>query len=338
MLKPVALGDEALALLKPLAPRTLYRELHAFDLVAAVDAARSIYGQVGAPGAAAARNLLVYNFWAFASAYLGDYNVDVIDTGASGRTLRSSSDMNAASSFVTFGTRSDAATFDQYALLARDTTREGAAITPGLVVEADKIRVRFGRVSAGAVAEVGLYQSVYDTGGYSREVMWGRTPFSVPGAGYNVYYDVVVRSPFLKNFAAYLFGLLSETNQTLVSRAGASYAARTTSDANSGGAYTLVGTSNAPFSFDQYELTNPLVLTSFFNLYWSYRSYVMGIASGATRLPSAMTIAEVGVAQRIYDTAGALKDTLLLRIPLESPISKEDGEVFSCIVVFYASA
>jgi hypothetical protein len=337
-LEGVLFDEAALAALKPGLPRGLYRELWGRDLVVAVDLRKALYGLVNDR----VKNMLVYDFWALAFAYLYEVNTDFVNTAGTwnpgGYLLRSSGDVNYASAFLAFGTSTSPPAFSQYALGGRSTALEGAAITPGIVSEADKRRLRFGRVSAGALNEVGLYQNLYDTAGYVRECMLGRVVYSVPGSGYNVYYDVIVKAPFLHNFAAYLFGLLSETNQALVGRTGASFTARTAGDANAGGLYVIVGTSNAPFNFSQYELTSPLVLTSAANFTFSRGSYVMIVLSGAARLPTAMSIGEVGFAQRIYDTGGAANECLLGRIPLSTPISRAAGDVFSCVITFYAGA
>jgi hypothetical protein len=334
----VLFDEAALAALKPGLPRGLYRDLWGRDLVVAVDLRRALYGLVNGR----ARNMLVWNLWALAFAYLCDTSVDFVTTGGSwnpsGYYLRSYGDVNYSSAFLAFGTSTSPPAFNQYALGSRNTALEGTAITPALVSEADKRRLRFGRVSAGALSEVGLYQNLYDTGGYTRECMLGRVVYSVPGSGYNVYYDVIVKAPFLDNFAAYLFGLLSETNQALVGRTGASFTARTSGDANYGGLYVIVGTSNAPFDFSQYELASPLVLTSFANFTRSAGSWIMIVLSGAARLPADMSIGEVGFAQRIFDTGGGTNETLLGRIPLSAPISRKAGDVFSCVITFYAGA
>jgi hypothetical protein len=284
--------------------------------------------------------MLVYMFWAYLLAYLGNTTTDFITTGGvwnpGGRPLRSDGDVNSGSAYVTFGTRTEAPTFDQYALLGRNTALEGTTITPAVISEADKRRVRFGRVSAGAISEVGLYQMVYDTAAAYYETMLGRTVYSVPGSGYNVYYDIVVKAPFLDNFAYYLLGLLSDKNQNLVRRDGYTITARTSGDANASPLYALIGTSNSPFAFDSYDLTSPLTLTSWYNFTWSRSTYVLAILSGATRLATSMTIGEVGFAQRIFDTAGYSNEVLLGRIPLSTPISKSTGDAFSTAITFYA--
>jgi hypothetical protein len=334
----VLFDEAALAALKPGLPRGLYRDLWDRDLVVAVDLRKALYGLVNDR----VKNMLVWNFWALAFGYLCNTPMDFVTTGGTwdpaGYLLRSQSGVNVSSAFVTFGTSTTPPAFSQYALGARSTGLEGSVISPTIISEADTRRLRFGRVSAGALSEVGLYQNLIDTGGYTRECMLGRVVYSVPGAGYNVYYDVMVKAPFLHNYAAYLYGLLSFTNQSLVGTTGSSFLARTTGDANASGPYVIVGTSNAPFNFSQYALTSPLALTSFAYLTRSTGSWIMILLGGATRLTADMNIGEVGFTQIIYDVGGATNECLLGRIPLSTPISRAAGDVFSCIITFYAGA
>ncbi|MCQ5337288.1 MAG: hypothetical protein NO475_03725 [Candidatus Methanomethylicia archaeon] len=335
-MRNVIFNENALRFLKSKVSRSQYRDLWDKDLVVLVNMNDSIYGLINNK----VKNMLVYMFWAYLLAYLSDSVTDFINTGGAwnfrGYPLRSNLEVNASSAYVVFGTRTDEPAFDQYSLLGRNTALEGSAITPAIILEADKRRLRFGRVSAGAVSEVGLYQVVYDTYPYTHEIMLGRTVYSVPGSGYNVYYDVIVKAPFLDNLAYYLFGLLSDTNQNLKRRDGTVVTARTSGDANASTLYLFIGTSNTPFSFDQYDLTNALALTSVHYFTWSRSTYVMIILSGAVRLATSMTIGEVGFAQRIADIGGYLNEVLLGRIPLSTPISKSAGDVFSTVITFYA--
>jgi hypothetical protein len=332
MYRNILFGLESLRRVKPLMSRSAYREASGSDLIILIDLRKTIYGLLNNRK----KNLLVYNFWALFAGLLADRSIDMVDTGGTSRNIYTAGDVNAGSAYVTFGTGTTTPDFSQNALASRNTALEGSAISPAVVSESDKRRLRFGRVSAGAISEVGLYQVLIDVGGYRYEEMFGRTLLSVPGSGYNVYYDVILKAPFLDNSVYYLFGILTDTNRNLVDRVGSTFTARTSGDAQSGGLYLIIGTSNSPFDFATYDLANPVTLTSAYSLFYSIRSYVMLIASGAIRLSTSMNIGEIGFAQNIYDTGGNIHGVLLGRIPLTTPISRNIGDIFSTVIVFYA--
>jgi hypothetical protein len=300
MYRNVLIGLEALRRVKPLMSRSAYREASGSDLIIIIDLRKTIYGLLNNRK----KNLLVYNFWALLLGSLADTYLDAVILNATTYTLRSSSDPSAGSAYLVFGTSTVSPDFSQYALGSRNTALEGATISPAVVSESDKRRVRFGRVSAGAISEVGLYQDLLNTSGNVQTSMLGRTLLSVPGSGYNVYYDVILKAPFLDNSVYYVLGLLSNTNQNLVDLSGTTFTARTSGDVQSGGLFLIIGTSNSPFDFATYDLANPVVLTSVNNLFYSVRSYVMLVVSGAIRLSASMNIGEIGFAQNIYDTSG----------------------------------
>jgi hypothetical protein len=332
MYRNILFGLEALRRVKPFMSRSAYREASGSDLIIIIDLKKTIYGLLNNRK----KNLLVYNFWALLLGSLADANIDAVQISAYTYALRSSSDPSTGSAYVVFGTGTTPPDFSQISLVSRSTSYEGSAISPAVIKESDKRRIRFGRVTLGAIYEVGLYQNLYDTGGTARLSMLGRTLLTVPGSGYNVYYDVIFKAPFLDNALYYLYGILTDSNQSLVERAGSSFTARTSGDAQSGGLFMLIGTSNSPFDFGSYDLANPVILSSISSLFYSARSYVMYIVSGAIRLSESMNIGEIGFAQNIYDTGGSLHGTLLGRIPLTTPISRNIGDIFSTVIVFYA--
>jgi hypothetical protein len=332
MYRNILFGIEGLRRVKPLMPRTAYREASGSDLIILVDLRETIYGLLNNRK----KNLLVYNFWALLLGSLADAPISAVAIDGATYTMRAYNDPNADSAYVTFGVGTDPPDFSQIALSSRRTANEGSVISPATISEPDKRRIRLGRVTLGGVSEVGLYQSLYDTGASARTTMLGRTILSAPGSGYNVYYDVILKAPFLDNFLYYLYGILTNSRQNLVDRAGSSFTARTDVDVQASSLYLLIGTSNTPFSFGAYDLTNPVALASVGSLFLSVRSYVMYIASGAVRLPASMGVGEIGFAQNIYDIGGSSRGVLLGRIPLATPISRNAGDIFSTVIVFYA--
>jgi len=315
-------------------PRRTLREIYEKDLVIVVRLDKAVEGRVNGK-----KNILVWNFWQLLNGSLAEANASTARTSDGGIVVaRTSGDPNNGSATVTFGTGTTPEAYDQYSLASRNTAIEGAIISPGIIAETNQYRLRFGRVSAGTVYEVGLYQALIATTGSGYEVMLGRVVYSgaIP-SGKNVYYDILVKPPFLKNFVYYLFGLLTNTDQSLVDRSGATFTAKTSGDVQSSATYMRVGTGTGAFDFGTYELTNPLDCFSITNFYWADRTYSFLQASGAIRFISAYTVGEVGVYQNIYDTGGATHPTLLMRFLLPSPVSRNPGDVFSAVVIIYTS-
>lgn len=332
MYRNVLIGLEALRGVKHLMPRSAYREASGSDLIILVDLRGTIYGLLNNRK----KNLLVYSFWSLLLGSLADATPSAVAITGGSYTLRANSNPNASSAYVVFGTGTEPPDFSQHSLSSRTTSYEGSTIPPTTILESDKRRIRFGRVTLGGISEVGLYQTLIDTTPGSRDTMLGRTLLSVPGSGFNVYYDVILRAPFLDNFLYYLYGILTDSNQTLVDTAGTSFIARTSGEFNAGGLYLIIGASNSPFVFGAYNLTDPLALASIGSLFFTTRISIMYIVSGAVRLPASMSVGEVGFAQSIYNTGGGQHGVLLGRIPLASPIPRNAGDVFSTVIVFYA--
>jgi hypothetical protein len=329
----VLFNEDALRFLKPALGRSWYRDLSGRDLVIAIDMRKAFNGLINNK----VKNLLVWNFWALLLGTLGDLLPSFLTIGGVSYYLRTRADASYSAAYVVFGTSSESESFSQYSLGSRSTALEGGAISPTIVRESDKRRLRFGRVSAGVISEVGIYQSVYDSGGTSRTAMWCRKVYSVPGSGYNVYYDIIVKPPFLDNLVNILFGILTNSDQPVTKMDGGTITARSSGDVQGGAAYLLIGTSSAPFGFTQYALTNPIFLSSGYSYFESTWTWLMAVLTGATRLTTSYTAAELGIGQRIYDTGGVLYDVLLARILLPTAISRSVGDIFTVAVTFYAS-
>lgn len=285
------------------------------------------------------RDLLVRNFWRYLLSQLALVNVTMTDEGGAARTIRWN-DISCASAEVKFGTSTAAPAWDDYALKAPYTAAEGAALTPSLTVGADRMLITFGRgVAAAGVREVGLRQGLVDTGGTVRSIYLARAVLdSAPPAGSTVLYRLAIYPPWVKNFALMWFGLLRDANQDgAVDVTGATYTMRTNLIVLAAPPYLQVGVGTREFSFDDYALTTPLTLSS--SLYYENTdTYVLIAITGVARLTADMTITELGMVQKLYDSGGATRDTLLLRYVLPSPVEKKAGDVVTASVTIYASA
>jgi hypothetical protein len=325
-------GDRAIKRLKQYVSRSLYRNLYDKDVVILIDAKEAIEGIINNRY----KNILVYNFWSMLSGLLSDKESPFINIGGALDSIRTYTDFNAGAAFVVFGTGTLAENFTQASLANRVETLEGSTISPSIVTETDRIRVRFGRVTADTVQETGLYQIVYSTGGATYGVMYGRKVIPDTPGGRQVRYDIVLFSPFVTNMANLLLGILADTNRTIKDVSGSNYTARTSLDVNIGGAYLAIGRGTNPFSFNDINLTGRIDLVSSANNIQSPPTRSLLSVSGAVRLTSAMNITEIGLLQPLYDIAGGTRPTLLARIILPTAIPKDAGDVFTAVISILA--
>ena len=328
------LNDIAIKMLKPHIPRSMYRNLYDKDVVIVINAEEAIKGIINNKY----KNLLVYNFWSILSGLLSDTNTPFTSIGGASPIARTFIKVSGGAAYVVFGVDTVAESFTQFKLGNRVTALEGTAISPTIVRESDRIRVRFGRVTADTVYEVGLYQTIYDTGGYAHTVMHGRKVIPNTPGGRQVFYDIVLFSPFTAQMARYVFGFLTETNQSMTDASGGSYTARTGGDVNAGGLYLAIGTGSGAFTFDDINLTSRIDLASAANNIQSPPTRSLLIVSGAIRLSSAINIAEIGLLQNIFDTAAGTHPTLLARIVLPTAVPKAAGDAFTAVISILAGA
>jgi hypothetical protein len=327
-------GDRARKRLKPHIPRSMYRDLYDKDVVIVIDAKKAIEGIINNKY----KNILVYNFWSILSGLLSDSDTPSRDVHGGPRITRTSHDMNSRSAYVVFGTSTIDETFTQHALGNRETTLEGATRPPTIVRETNRIRVRFGRITSSVVHEVGLYQELFEPGGIEYTAMYGRVVIPNTPANREVRYDVVLFSPFVANMASYMLGVLTNTNRAMVDVFGGNYTARTSIEVNADGAYLAIGTGTGGFSFDDTNLTGRVNLISVANNIQTPPTSSLLAVSGAVRLTSAMNIAEIGLLQNLYDTAGGSRPTLLARIVLPTSITKNAGDVFTAVISILAGS
>ena len=156
----------------------LLRELLSHEELPEVNCYVEVYGRKGLEVKKRVRSW-VKNFNALIYGLLADSSATVVDTGGSGRSLRAYGDVNAGDVEIRLGIDSTPPSYSDYALGSRVATLatygEIAAITNGY-------RLRFygdyTPSEAVTIYELGLFQNVYDTGGYTRTVMWLREVFS----------------------------------------------------------------------------------------------------------------------------------------------------------------
>jgi len=320
---------------KHLLPAKILKHMYDYDVVVLHNARRSTYGVVNNRH----RNILVWNFWQMLGGYLADEDADMITTTVKPLSFfyaRTSGDANASSCYITFGTDTTPPSFSDYVLQSRDTTLEGSVLEPSFVVEPDRIRIRFRRQALGTVYEIGLYQKVYNDIGRVYEVMHGRAVVQNGLTG-NVYYDIVLKEPFLENLARVIYGYLTDTDQNIIDVLGQVRTVKTSGELNFREARLELGSGSDPFSFSQYKLTNMYELTWDTKFEYGERTDTLIFLADGTRFETDYNINEIGIIQPLYDTDGFPAFALIMRYLPTSPIQKKAGEKFYALVAIYAS-
>jgi len=191
---------------------------------------------------------------------------------------------------------------------------------------ADRIRVVAEAIATVNGTSVGLcMRPVYQAPNYY-------TTFLIAGRLQSVATDQVIDyyldfyEPWTLNFALAWYGVLGYTTAVLKDTTGATATINfQTNYSYRGIARLTVGTSNTPFSFGDYGLTNPVEISNTW-IGESSQSYVFGIVHGAYVPATDVNIYEVGLVQKLRDTGGVDHDFLMCRIVLPSPITLVAGK------------
>jgi hypothetical protein len=289
--------------------------------------------------------MLVSNFFSLLHGLLSNTDTDYKDLSGTlnpaGFRLRTSGDVSQGVSYVVFGTGTTPPTFGDYALVSRNTALEGSSITPTVVISSSEGRARFGRATNDVVYELGIYDPVYDSGGYSRTAMLARSVVSggIP-AGRTVLYDVVFKPPFVYNVTMMVFGVMINANQGGVQDIyGGTYTLNSAGDVNADAAKRLfVGENTAGLDHTVAVPINPVELEAGYYFTYTWGTSYRLITTGAKKLDAAKTIAEVVLVQNLLGSGGAATPTVIARWPVSPAVSKSAGEVVCAYAIIYASA
>jgi hypothetical protein len=319
------------------------RPLREADIICVLPLHKCIEGWLKTPKGAY-KNLLVSNFFSLLFGTINEANMTYQDIGGTtnpgGYLLRSAGDVNYGSAYLVFGTGTGATGFSSYALQSRSTSLEGTTATPSIYISSGEGRSRLARATAGTVYEVGIYQSVYDTGGYTRTAMWGRVAPSSPiPTGYTAFYDVIFKPPFTHNMTRIIHALLTDSAvDGGVDISNATFAFRG-SDVNAGVSRRLfLGTNTAGLDHTIAVPTNPYEIDNWYSFSYSYGSYYNHFVVGAKKLDVDIDIAELFLVGPFYDSAGGVRNCAIVRWPISPAVSKKAGEYVSAYVLLYASA
>jgi len=150
-------------------------------------------------------------------------------------------------------------------------------------------------------------------------------------SGQTITWRLNLFEPILKNFGYVLYGLLSASAPTgVVDLSGTSHDVRTNdyeTKVATGNPKVQFGTSNNPFSFDDYAITNPIETTPEIAKYEASDYKYIAVVFTCHIVPANDTdIYEIGIVRTLYDSGGNTYDALLTRMVLSEPITLYGGK------------
>ena len=287
------------------------------------------------------RNMLVGNWWKMLCGVLANQDVSMIKTSAGQEAMRTSGDYSRNAAVVRFGDNTTPPSWTDYKILG-SAVGEGDILSPNYFEDTDKFRFEFNRVvNAEGVREVALYHDVYDYGGGSETVMYGRRVLDAePSVGQTVIYRILVHSPWVRQAAALLYALLTHQHfapsEGIKDIDGYTYTQRY-NDPNAGNVKLNLGTGSNSWSPGDYALTDAVELEQSLIVKVEY-GYAYLTTIGVKRLESNITFNELGWYQELYDEGGTKHICLINRIVLDTPVSKSANELISAALTIYAYA
>jgi hypothetical protein len=261
-------------------------------------------------------NILVSNFWALFLGLVGNLNAgDVVDTGGTSYTIRSSGDVNAAAAYLVYGSGTTSEAFTQNGLASRVGS---ISTTISISYLSDRTRIIFSGTLPADAYEIGVEQALYDAGGFTRTFLLARkVGFWSKGSSINYFIDYSY--PWVRQIGDIMYGVHRDANTSVVRVDGSTFTARTSGDFNVDTAYMVLSSSLVTWSPSLYNIPSPVTPTQYTHSKLDARIY-RAIHFNAVYTPLSDTaINTIALYQPIYDTAGGSNTVCLLVIPLSSP-------------------
>jgi len=276
------------------------------------------------------RNLLIYNFYAILHSILtgrsGGYTVYAfVDGSAHTYACRGTY----GGSALRLWTTAKSVAFSKVNYGLADAQTEFGTSTVTIDELSDRVRVNISAVLPITGNSVILIIRFGTSSNYYAPAIAGKDiAFSVDQT---ITWRLNFFEPLVRNLAYIFFGLLSDTDPTgILDLAGTSHDVRTSAEGTSfatGVCKVHFGTSNAPFSFDNYAITDPIEVTPKVTaIVDDGLKYILTILTSYVVPASDTDIYEIGIVRTLYDTAGNTYDALLARIVLSTPITLHGGK------------
>jgi hypothetical protein len=264
------------------------------------------------------KDLLLSNFWALLIGILRDaYVGDVVDIGGGSYALRSAGEVNAGIAYLAYGSGVDPSYFTQYSLQSR---KGFLASSVDIAYLSDRTRISVSGILPEDAYEIGVEQSLYDSGGFVRTTLLARTTGSF-SRGNAVVYNIDFLYPWVRQIADLLFGTMIDKNVIMVDVNGVVFLSRTGADPNAGSVYLVLSSSSVSWSPSLYNIPSPITPSLFYYDNFGSRSLRMTYIHGMMSPSSDIAVNTVALYQPIFRSDGTSMTVCHLIIPLSSPVT-----------------
>jgi hypothetical protein len=294
-------------------PRTFEFDVYEYDKGIYIVDVRGVKGYVSSD-----EDLLTSYWWALFLGSIRDLDVgDVVSTGGSVFTLRTSNTPNRFAAYLSYGTGTMTESFVDRSLVSRVGSIT-ASITIGYMN--DRIRIALSGTVPSTSYELGIEQSLFDTGNNYHTVLLGRKTGSWSGnTAVSWYIDFL--SPWVRGVGDYMYGILRSANVTMVRIDGTSFTARTTGNSNAGSAYLVASSDLVSWSSTLIAISNAFSLSNYYadvlNTRYIRATFIHGLYSPSNDI----AVNTIGLYFPVYDVNGNTHTVCILAQPLSSPIT-----------------
>lgn len=263
-------------------------------------------------------DLLVSSFWALLIGLLRDANPgDVVGIGGGSYTLRATGDVNYGSAYLVYGTGTASEAFTDNALKSYS-----GSITTSITMAylSDRTRVTLSGIVPATAYELGIYQTLYDTGGGANTTMLARKIGSW-SANQAVSYYIDFFSPWVKQVGDLIYGILRNADVNTQRIDGTTITIRTSAEVNPGSAYLVISPTPVSWSPSLYGVPDAVTPSNYYTDILTSRYIRATIIHGLIAPSSDTQINTLGLYQSVYDSTGATHTVCWLVLPLSSPIT-----------------
>jgi hypothetical protein len=270
----------------------------------------------------AEEDLLVSNFWALLLGLLRNVNPgDCVSVGGGAFTLRAATNVNAGAAYLVYGTSTVPETFTDNAL----RSYSGSISTSiGISYMSDRTRVVLSGVVPATAYELGIYQSLHDTGGGTPLTMLARRVGSW-SAYQAVSYYIDFFSPWVKQVGDLIYGILRNADVVTQRIDGTTITLRTSGDMNADTVYLVISPTKVTWGPGLYSVPGAVIPTNYYTDILGSR-YIRATIIHALIAPSSdMQVNTLGLYQSVFDSTGATHTACWMVLPLASPITLYAG-------------